>query len=406
MHAPLQPLLRRPAFWGLVALACAALSLALLRARGPAVRVALLKSQPLEQHVVASGRVMPPARISVAANLGGLVLAVGAVEGQHVAKGDLLVQIDDAEANAQVAQARAAVQQAGARVEQLRRVGAIVATQALREAQSNEEKAAVALSRARQLSASGTLPQSQLEDAVRAVEIAQAQRRTAEAQQLASSPLGADSRVSLAALLQARAQLAAQEAKLRQTRLVAAQSGVVLNRLVEAGDMVQPGRTLLSMAADGAVELTFQPDERNLAVLALGQKARASADAFPQDVFDAVVDWIAPSIDPQRGTVEVRLRVDKPPAFLRPDMTVSVDVTVARREQALVLPSQAVHGLATAAPFVLAVEAGRVARRPVSLGLRGEGAVEIATGLSAGAEAVVADGQRLEPGQRVRASVE
>jgi HlyD family secretion protein len=98
--------------------------------------------------------------------------------------------------------------------------------------------------------------------------------------------------------------------------------------------------------------------------------------------------------------------VDKPPAFLRPDMTVSVDVTVARREQALVLPSQAVHGLATAAPFVLAVEAGRVARRPVSLGLRGEGAVEIATGLSAGAEAVVADGQRLEPGQRVRASVE
>ena len=61
------------------------------------------------------------------------------------------------------------------------------------------------------------------------------------------------------------------------------------------------------MAADGDVQLVFQPDERNLAWIRLGQKARASADAYPQQVFDAEVSYIAPSIDPQRGSVEVRL---------------------------------------------------------------------------------------------------
>ena len=173
--------------------------------------------------------------------------------------------------------------------------------------------------------------------------------------------------------------------RLAQTRLVALQNGVVLTRSVEPGDVVQPSRTLLVMAADGDTQLVFQPDERNLAFIALGQKARASADAFPQQVFDAEVSYIAPSIDPQRGSVEVRLRVREPPPFLKPDMTVSVDLTVAAKTHALTLASDAVRGAATPSPWVFAVEGGRVVRKDVKLGIRGEGATEIVSGLDEGA---------------------
>ena len=48
----------------------------------------------------------------------------------------------------------------------------------------------------------------------------------------------------------------------------------------------------------------------------------ASADAFPAQKFDAELIYLAPTVDVTRGTVEARLRVDKPPAFLRDDMTV------------------------------------------------------------------------------------
>ena len=102
-----------------------------VRARGPKVKVAVAARKDLEQRVVASGRVRVPTRVQVAAQVPGLVVAVGAIEGQRVKAGDLLVQIDDAEARAAVSQAKAAVDQANARVEQLRRVGAIVATEAL-----------------------------------------------------------------------------------------------------------------------------------------------------------------------------------------------------------------------------------------------------------------------------------
>ena len=74
----------------------------------------------------------------------------------------------------------------------------------------------------------------------------------------------------------------------------------------------------------------LQIDERNLGKLALGQKALASADAYPDQRFAAVVSYINPGVDITRASVEVKLTVADPPDYLRQDMTVSVDIEVAR----------------------------------------------------------------------------
>jgi HlyD family secretion protein len=399
-------LLRRPELWLSAALVVGAGAALLVTSRGPAVRTVTAVRRNIEEHVVASGRVWVEARVQVSAQLPGLVVAVGAIEGQHVKAGELLVQLDDAEPRAGVAQAKAVVDQAAARVEQLRRVGAIVTTEALKEAQSTLERAKSDLARTQQLTASGALAPTELENARHAFELAFARKNAAEAQQLASGPLGADSRVALTSLLQAQAQLTSANLRLGQTRLVAPKSGVVLAREVEPGDVVQPGRTLLTMAIDGEMQVVIQPDERNLATLALGQKARASADAFPSQSFDAEVSYIAPSVDPQRGSVEVRLRVPNAPKTLKPDMTISVDLTVAAKSGALTLPTEAIQAATSDEPWVLVVDAGRVARRPVTLGIRGDGSTEVASGLDEQAQVVISDGQPLTPGMKVRPSPE
>lgn len=395
-------LLRRPGISLSVALALVAVVVLLLRARGPLVSTVLAERRDLEQHIVASGHVRVPSRVQISAQLSGLVVAVGAVAGQRVTKGDLLVQLEDTSERASVAQAEAAVKQAKARVEQLRKVGAIVATESLRQAESSLAKAQVGLERATKLAEAGVIPAVELENAQRAVEIAQAQKNAAQAQQVAAAPMGADSRVALSALLQAQAELAGATARLEQTRYVALQNGTVLSRSVEPGDVVQASRPLLEIAADGEVELVFNPEERNLAWIRLGQLAKVAADAFPQDVFEATINYIAPSIDPQRGSVEVRLAVPQPPAFLKPDMTVSIDLTIAAKTKALTVPSNVVHGAATATPWVQLVVEGRVVRRDVKLGIRGEGALEIEDGIAEGDEVIVTAGRQLVPGARVR----
>lgn len=397
---------RRPGFWIAIVLVAAVAMALVLRARGPAVRTTRALRKDLEQHVVASGRVRVPVRMQIAAQTSGLVVAVGAAEGQHVRAADLLVQIDDRDQRVAVAQGDAAVKQASARVDQLRRVGAIVARQALREAETNLDRAQTDLARAQKLVAAAAVPAIELENARRAVDIARAQRAAAEAQQLASEPMGTDSRIALTALMQAQAQLAGANVRLSQTRITALQDGTVLARSVEPGDVVQPSRTLLVVAADSEVELVFQSDERNLASLHVGQHARASADAYPQQVFDAKLSYIAPSIDPARGSVEVRLAVAKPPSSLKPDMTVSIDLLVESRPHALTVPSEVVHGAATSRPWGLAVEDGRAVRHDLTLGIRGEGAIEITAGLAEGAEVIYPDGEQPAAGARVRAEPE
>lgn len=376
----------------------------LSRLRGPRVRTVVAVRKDLEQHVVASGRVWVPTRVQVAARTTGLVVSVNAREGDRVRAGDPLVALDDAEARAAAAQAKAVVAEARARVEQLRRVGAIVATEGLKQAQTNLERAEADVARADKLATSGTIADVELEDARRALDLARAKKRTAEVEQLSSMPTGAESRVALAALLQAEEQHAAANVRLAQTKIVALQDAVVLSRSVEPGDVVQPSRTLLVLAAGAdAAQLVFQSDERNLAWLRLGQKARASADAYPRESFEAEVSYVAPSIDPERGTVEVRLVVPDPPAYLRPDMTVSLDVTVAAKARALTLPGEAIGGSASASPWVHVVERGRLARRSVVLGIRGEGTVEIEANLDEGAEVALPSLEVLTDGQRVRA---
>jgi len=388
---------------GLVALAGAvALGWFLVqRARGPTVVVMRAARREVVQTVVSSGRVMSPAEVSLASTLGGLVRAVHAREGERVTEGQLVVELDDAELAAQVAQARAGVLLAAARVGQLRAVGARVADASARQAEANLRAAESTWERQRALFRSGSIAATELEAAQRAVEVARSQRQSAQVTAVGSSAGGGDARVAVAGRVQAEAALRVAEARLAQGRVTSPAAGVIMRRSVEPGDVVTPGRALLVLLCDGATELSVTPDERNLADLRLGQPARASAEAFPDRPFDARVAYIAPAVDALRGTVEVRLRVPSPPDYLRPAMTVSVEVEVARRADALTLPPEAVRDAATAAPWVMVVNDGRTARRPVVLGLRGERVVEVTGGLTE-RDAVVPSGAAVVVGRRVR----
>jgi len=158
---------------------------------------------------------------------------------------------------------------------------------------------------------------------------------------------------------------------------------------------------LMVLAPEGETQIVLQIDERNLAKLKLGQKALASADAYASEKFAAELVYINPGVDAQRGTVEVKLRVPGPPAYLRQDMTVSVDIEIERRAAALALPAEAVHDAAGPSPWVLVVKNGKATRQAVKLGLRGEGSAEILDGLAEG-DRVVPAGNSIRAGQRLR----
>lgn len=368
----------------------------------PVETVEVLRAD-LIQTVVASGRVMSPRRVRVGAVITGRVVAIPVTEGQAVKKGADLVLLEDKDVRAALAQAQAGVAQAEAKVRQLREVGFPAAQQALLQAEATLTQVRGQFDRTKRLQAQGFVGQSQLDDAQRNLDVAQSQARAARVQVETNSTRGSDFAMAMTALEQARAAERVAQAKLPDMVVRAPVDGVLISRNVEVGDIVQPGKELFLLAPAGETQVIVQIDERNLSQLSLGQKALGSADAFPGRRFPAELIYINPGIDALRGSVEVRLRVPTPPDYLRQDMTVSADIEVARRAQAVVAPTEAVRDATTAQPWVLAVRNGRAERVPVKVGLRGDGRLEVLEGAAPGDALVPASLGLITAGQKVRA---
>lgn len=364
-----------------------ALGTAIRAALGPQVEVLPVERRPLIQKVVANGRVHVPIRVRPGTQVGGVVGQLLVDKGDRVGPGDLLLELANDEA-------RAGVAQAAARLQQVRELDSKTAAEEQRQAEVTLAQAERQLARIKALADGQVISPQQLEEAREARDIAASRRESAAARVSGNAPGGSNERL-------AAAQLAAAEARLAQTRVTASTAGTIIERLVQPGDVVQPGQTLLDMAQDGPTELTVQPEEKNLAYLRVGQTAEASADAFPDSIFAARITRVAPAVDPARGTIEVDLLVDRPPTFLRPDMTVSVDIEVARRESALVLPTEMVRE-PDSSPWVMVVRRGRTERQPVTLGLRGVGMVEITSGLRDDETVVSPEAVKIRLGARVR----
>jgi HlyD family secretion protein len=381
--------MKRPLVLAALVLAVGAVGwIGVQKLRGPVLDGYEVAARPLVQTVVATGRVVAVSRAQVGSPVTGVVLERRVKEGDAVQPGDVLavLRADDLEA---------AVGEAESALAQLQQSTRPQAQAALREAEARLAQASREASRRRDLFARQLIAREALEQAVQAETVA---RSAAEQARLAASSLAAGNPGEAAA----RARLASARAQLAKTTIRAEVAGTVLTRNAEPGDLVQPGRVLFEIARAGDTEVLVPLDEKNLEVLALGQPAMCVADAYPSRPFPAQVSFIAPSVDPQRGSVDIRLTVTPVPDFLRQDMTVSVNVETGRRERAVVVPNDALGAVDGDRAELWLVADGRAVRREVTLGLRGLAMTEITEGLAAG-DTILADAaSAVAEGDRVR----
>ena len=381
-HAPVRHRLPWVILAALVLIA--AVAIAVWRVFPNRVAATAVTRRDVARTLVLTGRVRPTARPQVGTTVAGTVREVLVREGDHVNRGQLLFRIDDAQPAAALAQARASLATSAARTRSTAEQARLLAQSTRRDAE-----------RARALFAQGAISQRDRDEAERAAANAAAELNAAGARD------GAAAASTLAEISRARAAVASAEAVLALTSVRSPASATVLTRSVDPGDAVLPGQVLMELGIDGATELVAFAREENLADLAKGASAVASADAFPDSTFAARVSWLAPVVDPRQGTVEVRLTVPKPPSYLRPDMTVSINVEVEHRVGALVVPRAMVGDIGTPTPWVMIERDGRAFRQTIRLGILGDRDAEVLGGLKE-TDRVLPSGTR--PGSRVDVS--
>ena len=288
---------------------------------GPQVTPVAVRTGNIVQTLVASGTIANPNRVEIGPQIVGSVQQVWVQEGQFVTAGQPLITLDDSELQASMSQATAAVEVANAKLRQIRETALPSAQQTLDQAQATLVQTQLQFDRTSKLHGARIVADVTLDAAVH--DLAQAKAAVTSAT-LAVKNLeqnGSDYSSAQSALAQAQSNVRGIQAKMSYTTILAPSDGTVITRTVEQGNVVQPGKALMVLSPTGKTEITIQVDEKNLSLIALAQPAVVSTDAFPDQTFDATLTYVQPTVDPNRGSVEVKLEVPKPPKFLMQDMT-------------------------------------------------------------------------------------
>ncbi|MBC7204757.1 MAG: efflux RND transporter periplasmic adaptor subunit, partial [Pusillimonas sp.] len=339
---------------------------------------------------VATGRVASDNRADIGSEITAVVMERRVERGQAIQQNEVLIVLraDDLKAQEQEAQAALTLLRDSRKPQALAR---------LKQAQSHLTQAKREVQRRRLLAKERAIPTEDLEQAENALAAAQAGFDQARLELMALAQNGIEE-----SILQQR--LNAARAALDKTQIRAPFSGTVLEHYVAPGDTVQPGQTLLTLRDQSNAELLVPVDERNLGLLEQGQPATILADAYPNYAFSAKITSIAPVIDPQRGTVDIRLGVDPAPDFLREDMTITATIETARNDAALVVPNDTLFQHSGKHAKVWLYRNGKANETKVKAGLSNLSLSQITEGLSAG-DVVLSASDGLKNGQRVRAMI-
>ena len=157
--------------------------------------------------------------------------------------------------------------------------------------------------------------------------------------------------------------------------------GTVTKIVTEAGGVTGPNAALVQLVRTSEPEIRIDLDESNLGKVQVGQEAIVTCDAFPGESFPARVRELGAQIDTDRGTVEVRLKPEQTPKWLRPGQTLSVNIIVAKGSKRLVVPLLAVNTIGGVSSLYT-VEGGKVVKKTVVVGPPGPDGVPVLSGLA------------------------
>ena len=179
----------------------------------------------------------------------------------------------------------------------------------------------------------------------------------------------------------------------KSLRINAPRDGIVVEKMVVEGQMVEAGMKLYRLADLGTVWVQSQIYEQDLPLVRLGQEATVSLSYLPDRKFRGRVTYIYPTVDEKTRTAKVRMEFHNPGYFLKPGMFTTVELVAELSASALLVPDMAVLRSGEKNTVFVALEGGKFEPRTVAIGARAEGNLyQVLSGLSEG-ERIVTSGQ-------------
>lgn len=360
------------------------------------VTAAKVETGPVEETVaaLASGTVMPGQRAMLAIGAIGTIAEVHVKDGDSVEAGQVLVELDHKDLDAQVELAKANLKAGRPRVAQSKLAVGIsedVTSTQLRQAQAQLAAAQAEFNRVAPLAAREAISKSDYDKASLALKVAQEAVAAARAGQGETGVREQDVASAEAIIEQLEAAVAAAEALRDKAFLRAPFDGIVAKVLLEKGEAVAMGMPVMSLVSttDSYIEAPF--DEANAGELRVDMPVRIELDAYPEEHFEGRLSYIAPTIQPNKElarTLNVKVEILGDHSKFLPGMSASVTAVAEKRENVVRVPSESL----VRDEFAYVVENNRARKREVKLGIGNWEYEEVTSGLQPGETLVLSVG--------------
>ncbi len=329
-----------------------------------------------------SGVLVPNHTVNIFSKIGGIATRVTCDVGSRVTAGQLLVQIDTKELNAQLAVAEAAAAGVSDQATQVK-IG-------MDTARLNLEMAQRAYDRTRTLLDSKIVTQSQLDDAQTKLDLARTAAENATRQYQTVSGSG---------LAQAQAQANLIKVQISNSTITTPISGIVTNRNVNPGEIASTSNPLLSIADVATLKLQGNVFQDDVVQMAEGARVAVTVDALPGKTYTGRIEQIGPiaAATGQYFPVVVSLKND---GRLLAGMTAKASFTP-KASEGTVIPLAAVSDSQDGQASVFALSDGRVHKRKVTLGPRNDTDVQVLAGLASGEVVAISNVTALQDGMEV-----
>jgi HlyD family secretion protein len=378
------------------------------RHSGTAVRAEKVTRQEIASVISTNGKIEPVDSFEAHAPAPATVKNVLVAEGDRVKPGQLLVQLDDAEARSQAARALAQLRSAEASLQAVKTGGTqeevLTARADLSKAQAEQEDAQRNLQAIQKLRQNGAASPAEVEAAQNRVKKAQA-----DVQLLQSKLTGRFSSPEIAKVeataVEARAAYDAAQGLLRHSNVTAPFAGTVYQLPVRRGAYVNGGDLLVQVANLEKVRVRAFVDEPEIGRLAKGQQVEIRWDAIPGRTWQGTLTRVPTSVTMvgTRTVGEITSEIDNSDRKLLPNVNVNVAIISARHDNTLTVSREAVHDF-DGKRYVYTINKDKVQAQEVQTGLSSLTRVEVVKGISDGAMVAMGavNGQPLRNGMEVK----
>jgi membrane fusion protein, multidrug efflux system len=189
-------------------------------------------------------------------------------------------------------------------------------------------------------------------------------------------------------------------AVLNQLTITAPFAGVLGSFKVQQGDYVSAGNPLVTLVNNKQLKIEYRLDENDLPLLKQGQLVQVTTSAYPKKTFYGTVSFISPTVDKTTRTVEVQAMLPNPKDLLKPGMFVHLEQKVGEQHHAMVVPAEAVSA-DIKGYYVYRLVGNKVAKTYVKVGTRQNDETQIVAGVKPGEVIVTAGLQKLDDGSTV-----